>query len=98
MENLTQRIRDELRAPGTPDEIAERISRVLAPDYDRAEKGMRYAIRVAMDKERLAYWMGRLLSDEKVSLEAAEALLSMGYPRAAMARLIELGEPRASLL
>lgn len=98
MERLTQRIRAELDRPGTPDELTARVSKALEGDFVRHEKGIRYAIRVAMDRERLVYWMGRLLSGEPVALEAAQVLGGMGYSKDAIAHLISLGEPRASLV
>lgn len=103
MENLTQRIRAELTAPGTPDEIAERISRLLAPDFQRHEKGVRYAIKVAMERERCVFHLAGLIrageADRSLVKHLAhEALLKMGYSEVAIDRLLEMGEPVASLV
>jgi len=99
MQSLTQRIRAELDTPGSPDEIASRIAQMLSPDYERAEKGIRYAVRVAMDRERCVYHLGRILQGRPAAqAKAVEALGKMGYSQDSVERLIEMGEPRASLL
>lgn len=74
------------------------VEQALAPDYERHEKGIRFAIRVATDREKLVYWIGRLLEDPGLAPEVVEVLGKMGYPLAAVRRIIELGEPKSSLL
>lgn len=76
---------------------AQRIVRALAADYRRQEKGVEFAIRVATDRERLVYWIGRLVSDPTLWPKVFETLAKMGYTLGHIERVVALGEPRESL-
>ena len=76
---------------------AQKIVRLLAPSFRRHEKGVAFAVRVATDRERLVYWIGRVYKDPTLWPKLFEALGKMGYTTGHIDHVVSLGEPREAL-